>query len=143
VQTVITIHGIKTRGKWQKDITPFLRGFIHEPLDFGNFLALQMARSKSRQAQVEFFREEYTRIASSCPLPSVIAHSFGTYIVARAIELYPEIQFDRIIFCGSLLLFVLPWIELHAEFIQPDLPVGSQYQCHCCQCSKCQRLAAE
>lgn len=102
VQTVITIHGIKTRGKWQKDITPFLQNFIHEPLDFGNFLAVQLARTKSRNAKVEFFRDEYTRIARSDPYPSIIAHSFGTYIVATAMERYPEIRFDRIIFCGSI-----------------------------------------
>jgi len=53
MQTVISIHGIKTRGKWQKDITPFLRNFVHEPLDFGNFLAIQLARRKSRHAQVD------------------------------------------------------------------------------------------
>lgn len=116
VQTVITIHGIRTRGKWQKDIAPFLSGFVHEPIDFGNFLALQLARSKSRQAQIEFFRDEYTRILRNGPLPSVIAHSFGTYIVARAIELFPEIQFDRIIFCGSIVSDDFDWDASNGQF---------------------------
>jgi serine/threonine-protein kinase len=118
MKTVITIHGIKTRGKWQKEIVPFLEdgGFRHEPLDFGNFLALQLAREKSRLAQIEWFRDEYTRIVATNELPSVIAHSFGTYVVARALELYPEIKFDRIIFCGSIVSDHFDWEASREQF---------------------------
>jgi hypothetical protein len=34
---------------------------------------------------------------------SVIAHSFGTYIVGRLLTDYPEFQWYRIIFCGSVI----------------------------------------
>jgi hypothetical protein len=42
-------------------------------------------------------------------VPSIIAHSFGTYIVAKAIEKYVEIRFDRVIFCGSIVRRDFDW----------------------------------
>jgi hypothetical protein len=33
---------------------------------------------------------------------SIIAHSFGTYTLVRALELEPSIKLNRIIFCGSI-----------------------------------------
>jgi hypothetical protein len=33
---------------------------------------------------------------------SVISHSFGTYVISKIIAEYPEFQWERIIFCGSV-----------------------------------------
>lgn len=110
---VISIHGIKTRGKWQKDIVPLLgqAGFVTVPLDYGYFLALQLLFSPSRSKKIQWFRDEYTRqcnrLRATCP--SIIAHSLGSYIVAGAIAKYPEIKFDRIIFCGAIVARSYPW----------------------------------
>jgi len=41
--------------------------------------------------------------------PSIIAHSFGTYIVGYAMQKYPDIQFDKIILCGSILPVDFDW----------------------------------
>ena len=42
MKRVISLHGIRTRGPWQKDIAPLLaeNGFVPHPLDFGYFMAL-------------------------------------------------------------------------------------------------------
>jgi hypothetical protein len=48
-----------------------------------------------------------------CP-PRIIAHSFGTYLVARALELNPELKFDRVIFCGSIVRRDYPWSRIIA-----------------------------
>ena len=42
----------------------------------------------------------------------MIAHSFGTYIVANAIEKYAELRFDRIILCGSIVSMEFDWDSL-------------------------------
>lgn len=111
---VISIHGILTRGKWQKDIAPFLDDFKYEPLDFGYFW--QLAREGSRQRKIEWFRDEYTRITAQGDVPSIIAHSLGTYVVASAMEQFPEIVFDRIIFSGSIVRPDFNWNARKAQF---------------------------
>ena len=83
-QVVISIHGIRTRGDWQKQLTSSLSraDFIHEPLDFGFFRAIQLVIPAMRDAKVKWFLEEYTKaIRDSADPPCVIAHSFGTYLV--------------------------------------------------------------
>ena len=103
---LISIHGIRTRGEWQKVLTPELNqaGFIHVPLDYGFFRAIQLIIPLLRNKQVKWFRDEYTQIKDRYPhlTASIIAHSFGTYLAAKAMELYEEIKFDQIIFCGSI-----------------------------------------
>jgi pimeloyl-ACP methyl ester carboxylesterase len=104
---VISVHGIRTRGAWQKDLTPLLNqaDFIHESLDFGFLGAIKILFRYKRNQQVQWFLDKYTEIKYKYPneIPSVIAHSFGTYIIARAMQLYGEIRFDRIILCGSII----------------------------------------
>ena len=108
---VISIHGFNTRAKWQKQefqtcLDEAKVGLQHRPfdLDFVGFFGLLFPPSRSRK--VEWFLHEYQtlifreRLHES--LPSIVAHSYGTYIVARAMEKYPEIRFRRIIFCGSI-----------------------------------------
>jgi predicted NACHT family NTPase/pimeloyl-ACP methyl ester carboxylesterase len=103
---VLSLHGIRTRGAWQKELNPEIEDaeLKHIPLDYGFFRVIKLLIPYSRRRQVEWFREEYTRIRDRYPeeTPSVIAHSFGTYLVASALESYREIRFDRIIFCGSI-----------------------------------------
>jgi hypothetical protein len=99
------LHGIRTRGAWQKHLNFDLQrlGCRHELLDYGFFRVFQLLIPWFRRRQVEWFRREYERLTANVESPpSVIAHSFGTYIVASAIEWYAEIRFDRIILCGSI-----------------------------------------
>ncbi len=112
-ELVISIHGIRTRGAWQKQINSELQkqGFRHELLDFFN--ALQLLFSGSRKRKIDWFRSEYERVVTEPRiLPFIIAHSFGTYIVAKALEKYPEIRFNRVIFSGSIVRRDFDWASL-------------------------------
>ena len=96
---VMSLHGIRTRGAWQKHLNSDLQrlGFRHELLDYGFFRGCQLIIPWFRKRQVEWFRREYERLTANAEAPpSVIAHSFGTYIVASAIERYAEVRFDRV-----------------------------------------------
>ncbi len=112
-QLVISLHGIKTRGDWQKALTAELNAadFNHVPLDYGYFPAAFLLIPKIRSKKIKKFREEYTQTLYRFPnaTPSIIAHSFGTYITAKAMELYQEIKFDQIIFCGSIVTCEYDW----------------------------------
>jgi pimeloyl-ACP methyl ester carboxylesterase len=66
-----------------------------------------------RRQRVDWLRDEYTRYSNQLGFtrPSIIAHSFGTYVVARSLEVY-GIQFDRIVFCGSIVRRDYPWSKV-------------------------------
>ena len=105
---LISLHGITTTGKWQKDLQECCdaEGIQHRPFDFGWFGIFQFVLPFLRQRKVQWFRDEYQRLVGQEQLgqspPSIIAHSFGTYIVARAMESFHDVRFRRMIFCGSI-----------------------------------------
>lgn len=128
---VISLHGIKTRGKWQKDLAEHLQsaGLTASLLDYGYFQAILLLFPKLRRKQIDWFRDEYTRVTQHTQnTPSVVAHSFGTYIVAGAMELYPQIKFDRIIFCGAIVRKTYEWSDRasNAQFNQLLNDCGKQ-----------------
>ena len=99
---VFLLHGIKTRGKWQKDVTPLLSAqrLIPIPLDFGYFLSLQLMCPSARKRKLHWLMKEYDEKCAfhNCKSPSIVAHSFGCYLVASLLKKYKDVRFDRIIF---------------------------------------------
>lgn len=110
---VISLHGIRTRGEWQKRLAPELAaaGFIPEPLDYGFFCLMKLLDPWSRRRQIDWFRDEYTRVRQRFPTAtiSIVAHSMGTYLVARSMEIYEEVEFSKVIFCGAIVRQDYPW----------------------------------
>ena len=114
---VISLHGIRTHGAWQKRIIPALaeNDFIPVPLDFGFFRAIQLVIPSMRDRKVEWLLTEYTKAIGNnrqTRPPSIIAHSLGTYLVARLMEKYELVRFDQIIFCGSIVYKDYPWTTI-------------------------------
>lgn len=112
---VLTVHGIRTTGDWQRELTDVLtqHGFRHVPLGFGFFKAVSLLMPWSRARKIEWFRRVYSeKFATSECLPSVIAHSFGSYIVTKAMLKYDDIRFDRMILCGSIVSRKYPWTRI-------------------------------
>ena len=113
---VLSIHGIRTRGAWQKALTSDLNraGFDHHPLDFGFFSALSLVWPGVRRRRLGWFLEQYTAAErdNGRVRPSIIGHSFGAYLVTRAIETYPEVCFDNVILCGSIVRQGFPWTRI-------------------------------
>jgi hypothetical protein len=92
-------------------------GFIPIPLDFGYFGARQLvwppARKKRRQWLLEEYEKECARLR--CESPSIVAHSFGCYLVASLLKKYSQVRFNRIIFCGSIVDPGYPWADVAAR----------------------------
>ncbi|MYM89131.1 hypothetical protein GTP91_18385 [Rugamonas sp. FT82W] len=118
-RVVISLHGIRTRGVWQKDLVPELAkdGFIPYVLDYGYFNVFQLMRSSSLDKQVNWLTGQYDRIRAEtgCKRPSVIAHSFGTLQVARMLEMHRHVVFDKIILAASIVRCDFPWAQMLSE----------------------------
>lgn len=95
---VFLLHGIRTHARWQRGFADVASHHNWKcPLDgwwYGRFSVFQFLTPFARRAKVAWFRSRYTtafkehqRIisASSDRLPSVVAHSFGTYILGYAL----------------------------------------------------------
>ncbi|HEX9144463.1 MAG TPA: hypothetical protein VGA09_09345 [Candidatus Binatia bacterium] len=113
---VMSLHGIRTRGIWQKELVPHLAkaGFIPDPHDYGNFGALRLLRKASLDAQVESLLAHYDRVTTeqNCRRPSVIAHSFGTLQIARLLAKHNHVNFDKVILAASIIPLDYPWNTL-------------------------------
>ena len=59
-EVVISLHGIKARGVWQKDLAPelALAGFVPYVLDYGDFGALDLLRRSSLDKKVDWLVKE-------------------------------------------------------------------------------------
>lgn len=117
---VVTVHGIRTHARWQRAFVEVAgRAGLHCLIDrwnFGYFSVLQFLAPWSRQAKVDWFRNTYhdefgDRVMSpiSTERPSVVAHSFGTYILGNALLRYPYLRFNKVLLCGSILPADFPW----------------------------------
>lgn len=95
-----------TRGVWQKDLVPILarNGFIPYALDYGSFSAVKLLCKRARDRKVKWLRETLEGIPEFQLRKrlSIIAHSFGTYLVGQLLETYPMFKFDKVIFAGSI-----------------------------------------
>lgn len=116
-KVVVSLHGIRTRGLWQKDLSPLLseQGWIYYPLDYGWFSLLSFVPSVFRVGKIEWFRKRYAEVLSRHPdvVPSIIAHSFGTWIVTKAIERYEHLRFDKVILAGSIAARDFDWKRVY------------------------------
>ncbi|MBW7974065.1 alpha/beta fold hydrolase [Bradyrhizobium sp. BR 10289] len=114
---VVTIHGIRTTGVWQKQITPYLakQGLIPYHIDYGYFLALAFLFPPLRQRQVEKVRKEMRRLVelTGASRISVIAHSFGTYLAMEALRAdNGELKYDRVVLTGCILANDFSWTDI-------------------------------
>lgn len=124
-RVVISLHGMNSRGEWQKSLAAVLakHDFLPFMLDYGSFgtrtlgwraFADRLTPGPFVHDKVNWLLDCYTRICNSEKVrrPSVIAHSFGTYIVARTLETYPQVTFNKVIFCGSVVTPDYDWPTL-------------------------------
>lgn len=105
-KVVISLHGIRTRGVWQKELVPVLanNGLIPHPLDYGFFPASFLLFPIFRRQKIDWLRNECERIATAEGVNrvSIVAHSLGSLIVAEMLAKYETIKVDKVIFAGSI-----------------------------------------
>lgn len=87
----------------------------YRPLDFGYFTALSLLLPWVRKRKIEWFHDECEDIfkwESGHQRVSVVAHSFGSYLLAGALSKYSDLKFDRVILCGSIIRQDYPWSSI-------------------------------
>ena len=120
---LFALHGIRTHAHWQRSVSEVAgpAGW-RTRLDrwyFGRFSVLRFLLPGQREMKVRWFRKTYDEethdrevILGEGEYPSIIAHSFGTYILGNALLKYDWLQFDKVILCGSILPPDFPWDQL-------------------------------
>jgi hypothetical protein len=113
---VVTVHGVRTTGKWQKELAPLLQeelilGF-HVDYDYSR--PTLGARRVSERAANEFAskcRDAATRVSKV----HAIGHSFGTLVIGRTFDLQPEFKLQRLILSSSILTRRFDWSRIHKQ----------------------------
>jgi pimeloyl-ACP methyl ester carboxylesterase len=125
---VITVHGIRTFGQWQRRLETVThaaasaRGdevtFKHK--HYGYFSVIKFLNPWSRWAEVRRFSDELAALlggGAGTPYDRVclVGHSFGTHIIAHALQRLPRDglrKVDTIVLAGSVLPKLFPWPRL-------------------------------
>lgn len=115
-RVVAAVHGVESQGIWQMELAPLIsgQGWIYQPLFFGRIRTLQLLLPWERSKHIEWFRDRFNDIRKQYGeiRLSIIAHSYGTYIVTRTLEIYPQIKIDELILCGSIVRTDFDWDKL-------------------------------
>jgi pimeloyl-ACP methyl ester carboxylesterase len=112
---VIAIHGIRTHGAWQEQLQWLIDHEYRVSVPFRNWkygkitsAALIPSRQRALVRRfVDDVREAEGDLAgvfagARVPPADVVAHSFGTWIVAHALQEEPELRLGRLVLVGSI-----------------------------------------
>ncbi|WP_152490667.1 DUF6932 family protein [Dickeya dadantii] len=109
---LVTIHGIMTHAEWNANIIPIAssQGWIVAPYIYGYTTPDILLNKGKRKEAVDAFRDwiysikqDFCRNGEAI---SVIAHSFGTYLIGAYLDGFNEVspvRFNTIILTGSIL----------------------------------------
>ncbi len=114
---IVLVHGIKDIGAWQNKVSKHLvqEGTVVEQIRYGLHPAFRFLFPIDRSGKpvqrvvkrLRALRNQYRNARLS-----VIAHSFGTYVVLKAMEADSDLEFWKIVFCGSVADDQFEWSEL-------------------------------
>ncbi|MCA3058433.1 MAG: hypothetical protein ING60_01225 [Rhodocyclaceae bacterium] len=115
-RVVASLHGIRTAAKWCAELAPLtaMRKAIPYLLNYGWFGALGMYIPAIRNARVRWLRHEYDLMVQRTGIrkPSIVAHSFGTWLLGELLNRYTDVSFDKVILSGSVLPPDFDWPRL-------------------------------
>ena len=134
--TIFLIHGIISHGDWQRTAQVSIdkqTGLRAEPIGYGFFdivsfiLPLPFLKRYAIRRVKRCIRYELEK--KECEKISVIAHSFGTYIVSEIIKDEPDIKFDKLLFCGAVVKNNFPWEMYSGSFSDRESSEKSIVNC--------------
>jgi len=112
MRKIFTIHGIRTDNEWPntfKNLVGNRPNVEVKNFEYGYFTLTQFLSRWHRNRAIKAFERFYSENVLDGELPSVVCHSFGTFIFFSAIRKYKSIKFDKVILCGSILSTKLNW----------------------------------
>jgi alpha-beta hydrolase superfamily lysophospholipase len=110
---LISLHGMSTTGKWQKDLTPdvFDRGIRYMPLDYG-FAVIGVLCRRRRQKIIRDILRAYREQRQHSRRLAVVAHSFGSLTLMQAILERKGLRFARVVLFGCIVHRRYPWSQV-------------------------------
>ncbi|AZZ46495.1 hypothetical protein C1896_17185 [Pseudomonadaceae bacterium SI-3] len=104
---LITVHGIRTYGKWQDDlksaVNSYSRSFDYIDLKYGFFDLISFTIPSLRERKARRISSRLKDIIESNQNKEIhiICHSFGSIILSKAMHKYSGKRIKNIILCGS------------------------------------------
>jgi len=115
---LIAVHGIRTFAEWNTAFSDLIRSktaYDYRYVSYWPFDAVDMF------SPFPFWRRTQRKVLSTILSAknaneiSILAHSFGTYIVTDILRKYPELQIQHLILCGSVVSRDFPWSEVRSR----------------------------
>lgn len=116
---LFTIHGVNTNAYWNSKFAPLAcsQGWIFAPFIYKNPIWL-LFRPSLREKVVKEFNDYFYEIAKKYEITSasIVAHSFGTYILAKYLlnheyEEFLPISIDSVVLAGSIVSREYNWLK--------------------------------
>jgi pimeloyl-ACP methyl ester carboxylesterase len=121
-RVAFVIHGIRDAGYWTHKIARRIKqrqagqltNWATETSSYGYFPMLPFMFPWYRREKVEWLMDQYTEALAKYPNAtfSYVGHSNGTYLLAKALELYPCCSVDNVVFAGSVVRSAYAWEHL-------------------------------
>lgn len=122
---VVLLHGMNTNAEWQEALAEPIRNETSiEPLvvGYGNFHPVKFwlpfffrpGRIKKVLTDLRSIRKRHPDADIS-----VVAHSFGTYVMSKILATSVELKFHRILFCGAIVDTDYDWSAVEARLTAP------------------------
>jgi hypothetical protein len=122
---VILVHGIRDIARWQNEVGRALEseGFIVEHTSYGRLNLIAFL------APIDYFRKkaaarvwtdiQHARMLHPEADVSIIAHSFGTFVVTRILKEQFALELNRLLLCGSVVRYDFPFEQIQNRFTPP------------------------
>lgn len=118
---IFVVHGIRDEGFWTRKIARRVvelgaasgnTKFGMATSSYGYFPMIPFLTPSKRREKVEWLMDQYAEATASFPNAEefhCVAHSNGTYLIAKALEQYTCCRFKRIVFAGSVVRQDYDW----------------------------------
>ncbi len=115
------VHGIRTNAEWQSKLKKLIASEVASDVKvftprygFLNIFSFLLPKFVIRWHAIRKIRRQLRRVISDYPLNEItlVAHSFGTYIVSKILKGHPDIKIERLLLCGAIVKENFKWDEL-------------------------------
>lgn len=122
---VVLLHGMNTNAEWQEALAEPMRLETNlEPtvVGYGNFSPVKFwSPFFYRPGRIKKVLTDFRGIRERNPDAdiSIVAHSFGTYIVSKILDMASDLRFHRILLCGAIVDTDYDWSAVSDQFTEP------------------------
>ena len=124
---IYIIHGFRTRADWLTDLQNDLLGQVSQQVETGAYyyggfsLPMFLLRTRFAAPHVAGIANALEALTQEGYAISIIAHSFGTFLLYEALKSNPRIQIRSVILCGGILERYTPLDRMKGVQISGDL----------------------